>query len=107
MLGLRKITRFFFVFIVPLKPNRFGWGFFGFRFLEPEPNRTETFCKKINRFNRFFFRFGFFGYFFLGFLGLFGFSVFLLTPTENSTLLSSEPTCRSKLVVLSMAFSSQ
>jgi len=24
MLGLRKVTRFFFVFIVPLKPNRFG-----------------------------------------------------------------------------------
>jgi len=74
MLGLRKITRFVFVFIVPLKPNRFGLvevflvsGFWN-------RNRTEPkiFAKNL---------IGFFGYFFLSFLGLFSFSVFLLTPT--------------------------
>ena len=78
---VKKSNAIFFVFIVPLKPNRFGSvGVFpvsGFW----NRNRTENFCKKFNRFNRFFFRFDFFGYFFLGFLGLFGFSVFLLTPT--------------------------
>jgi len=82
MLGLRKITRFFFVFIVPLKPNRFGsvgvFSVSGFW----NRNRTEPklFAKKLIGF---FFRFGFFGYFFLGFLGLFGFLVFLLTPNMH------------------------
>jgi hypothetical protein len=85
MLGLRKMTRFFFVFIVPLKPNRFGsvgvFSVSGFW----NRNRTEPklFVKKLIGLIGFFFRFGFFGYFFLGFLGLFGFSVFLLTPRSN------------------------
>jgi hypothetical protein len=62
---------FFFVFIVPLKPNRFGWGFAGFRFRKPKPNRTENFNKKNNRFTRFFFRFGFFSCFFSRFTQFF------------------------------------
>jgi hypothetical protein len=82
MLGLRKVTRFFFVFIVPLKPNRFGLvGVFpvsGFW------NRTEPkiFAKNLIGF---FFRFGFFGYFFFG---LFGFSVFFssLVNIQNNFL---------------------
>ena len=80
MLGLRKITRFFFVFIVPLKPNRFGsvevFSVSGFW----NRNRTEPklFAKKLIGLIGFFFRFSFFGYFFLGF------SVFLLTPTSRS-----------------------
>jgi len=46
MLGLRISTRFFFVFIVPpTEPVRFGWGFAGFRFLKPKPNRTKFFSK--------------------------------------------------------------
>ena len=76
-----RVKFFFFIFIVPLKPNRFGSvgvlpvSGFGNR------NRTEPkiFTKKIIGF---FFRFGFFGYFFLGFLDLLGFSVFLLTPIK-------------------------
>ena len=41
------------IILIPLKPNQFGWGFSGFRFLKP--NRTEKFFKNSNRFNRFFF----------------------------------------------------
>jgi hypothetical protein len=78
-----RVKFFFFIFIVPLKPNRFGSvgvlpvSGFGNR------NRTEQkiFTKKIIGLIGFFFRFGFFCYFFLGFLGLLGFSVFLLTPS--------------------------
>jgi hypothetical protein len=65
------LARFFPVFC------RFRFGFFGFLFIKPKPNRTSRFFKK---FNRFFFQFGFFGYFFSGFLGLISFPVFLLTP---------------------------
>jgi hypothetical protein len=69
---------FFFVFIVPLKPNRFG----SVRVLPVSGfiNRNQTepkiLTKKIIGLFSFFF-FGFFGCFFLGLLD---FSVFLLTP---------------------------
>jgi hypothetical protein len=79
---VKKNNAIFYLFIVPLKPNRFGsvgvFSVSGFW----NRNRTEPklFVKKLIGLIGFFFRFGFFGYFFLGFLGLFGFSVFLLTP---------------------------
>ena len=43
------------------------FGFFGFRFIKPKPNRTGLFFQNFNRFNRFFSRFGFFSNFFLVF----------------------------------------
>jgi hypothetical protein len=54
------------------------FGFFGFLFIKPKPNRTGRFFQKFNRFNRFFFC-----SVFSGFLGLIGFPVFLLTPKNN------------------------
>ena len=33
---------------------RFRFGFFGFLFIKPKPNRTSRFFQKNNRFNRFF-----------------------------------------------------
>jgi hypothetical protein len=36
------------------------FGFFGFLFIKPKPNRTGRFFQKINRFNRFFFSVNFF-----------------------------------------------
>jgi len=101
-LGLGLI--FFFVFIVPLKPNWFGSvgvlpvSGFGNR------NRTEPkiFTKKIIGLIGFFFRFGFFGYFFLGLLG---FSVFLLTPNNYATCTAFKWWgCRDSLVVLEARF---
>ena len=76
-LGFSGLARFWLGFLsVSVR-----FGFFGFLFIKPKPNRTGRFFQKFNRFNRFFFRFGFFGYFFSGFLGLISFPVFLLTPT--------------------------
>jgi hypothetical protein len=69
MLGLRKITRFFFVFIVPLKPNRFGsvgvFSVSGFW----NRNRTEPklFAKKL---------IGLIGFFFGSVFSVIFFSVF-------------------------------
>ena len=68
----------FFRFWLGFFPVSVRFGFFGFLFIKPKPNRTGRFFQKINRFNRFFF-----GYFFSGFLGLIGFPFFLLTPTRR------------------------
>jgi hypothetical protein len=47
------------------------FGFFGFLFIKPKPNRTGRFFQKFNRFFRLFFS------------GLIGFPVFLLTPNQR------------------------
>ena len=47
------LARFFFRFFVGFGSVRFG--FFGFLFIKPKPNRTSRFFQKFNRFNWFFF----------------------------------------------------
>jgi hypothetical protein len=59
------LARFFFWFF------RFGFGFFGFKFIKP--NWTGRFFQNFNRFNRFF-------YYFFYFLGLISFSVCFAHP---------------------------
>ena len=68
-LGFSSLARFFSGFLsVSVR-----FGFFGFWFIKPKPNRTGRFFQKFNRFNRIFFRFGFFGYFFFRFSRFSGF----------------------------------
>jgi len=55
-LGFSGLARFWLGFLsVSVR-----FGFFGFLFIKPKPNRTGRFFQKINRFNRFFFRLFFF-----------------------------------------------
>ena len=78
-LGFFRFGSVFFRLFVGFGSFRFG--FFGFLFIKPKPNRTGRFFQKFNRFNRFFFSVRFFRLFFSGFLGLIGFPIFLLTPS--------------------------
>jgi len=59
-LGFFVLARFFSGFLsVSVR-----FGFFGFLFIKPKPNRTGWFFQKFNRFNRFFFSVRFFRLFF-------------------------------------------
>ena len=78
---VKNLERVFIVFF--LKLNRFGsvqFGFLGFRFIKPKPNRTEYFFKNSNRFNRFFFSVRFFRLIFSRFSRFIRFSGFFAHP---------------------------
>jgi hypothetical protein len=57
---------FFFVFIAPLKPNWFGWGFSSFRFRFWNLTELKIYSKILIGLINFFLRFSFLDYFFLG-----------------------------------------